>query len=64
MERISLAKALASGDLEPFIAQCEAEGVASALQADFDAILGRVITTPLQEGQTSRSRARGGSHGK
>lgn len=63
MERISLADALASGDLEPFIAQAEAEGVGPADRAQFEALLGRV-TAPQPEGQTSRSRGHGSTRGK
>lgn len=63
MERISLADALASGDLEPFIQQAELEGLAADRDA-FEGLLGSVITTPPQEGQTSRSRVRGSKRGK
>ena len=63
MERLSLADALASDRLEDFIAQAEADGIGPADRAQFDALMGRV-TAPLPEGQTSRSRARGGSRGK
>ena len=63
MERISLADALASGDLEPFIKQAEADGIGPADRSDFEAMVGR-ITAPQLEGQTSRSRGRGSSRGK
>lgn len=61
--RISLADALASGDLEPFIRQEEAEG-SIADGADFERRLGALIKAPQPAGRTSRSRARGGSRGK
>lgn len=63
MDRLSLADALASGDLEPFIRQAEAEGVGPADRSEFEAMVGR-ITAPQPEDRTSRSRARGGSRGK
>jgi hypothetical protein len=52
MDRISLADALASGDLEPFITQAEQEGVGPIDRAMFEGVLGRVIAPP-PEGQTS-----------
>ena len=61
--RITLASAMVSGDLEPFIAQAEADGTGPADRSQFDAMLGRV-TMPLPEGQTSRSRAGGSKRGK
>lgn len=63
MERLSLAEALASGRLEDFIAQAEADGIGPADRAEFDALVGRV-TAPLPEGQTSRSPVRGSKRGK
>ena len=57
---ISLAEALATGRLEAFTEQAESEGIGPADRAQFEAMVGR-ITTPRQEGRTSRSRARGGS---
>jgi hypothetical protein len=63
MKRTTLAEALASGDLEPFIAQAEADGIGPASGGAFDALVGRV-TAPQPEGQTSRSPVRGGSRGK
>ena len=63
MSRLSLSDALASGALEDFIAQAEADGIGPADRAQFEAIVGRV-TAPQPSNQTSRSRARGGSHGK
>lgn len=60
---ITLADALAEGRLDEFIAQAEAEGVGPADRAQYDRLMGRV-TAPQPEGQTSRSRDRGGSRGK
>lgn len=62
MRRITLADALISGDLEPFIRQAEAEGIGPADRSQFDAMVGR-ITAPLPEDQTSRSPVGGGSRG-
>ena len=62
VERVTLSDAIASGDLEPFIRQAEAEGV-GVDRDDFEARLGRLIKAPPQEDRTSRSRARGGSRG-
>jgi len=60
---ISLAAALASGELEGFIKQEEAEGrVADA--GEFERRLGALIKAPQPAGRTSRSRARGGSRGE
>lgn len=61
---LTLQEALKSNRLEDFIAQAEAEGVAAALQAEFDDLVGRVVRVPQQEGQTSRSPARGSKRGK
>jgi hypothetical protein len=63
MERISLADALASGDLESFIQQEEAAGRVADREA-FERRLGALIKAPQPSGQTSRSRARGGSRGR
>lgn len=63
MERLSLAVALASGRLDDFAAQAEADGIGPADRAQFDALVERV-TAPLPEGQTSRSPARGSKRGK
>lgn len=54
MERLTLSEALASGRLDQFAAQAEADGVGPADRAQFDKLVGRV-TAPLPEGQTSRS---------
>ena len=63
MDRLSLADALASGRLDDFISQAEADGIGPADRAQFEAMVGHV-TTPRPKDQTSRSRARGGSRGK
>lgn len=63
VERVTLSEALASGDLEPFIRQAEADGL-HASRADFDEGLTRLIKAPRPLGRTSRSPARDGSHGK
>lgn len=60
---LSLSEALAKGRLDDFIAQAEAEGVGPADRTQFEAMVGGV-TAPQPAGQTSRSRARGGSRGK
>lgn len=62
--RVTLSAALASGDLEAFILQAEADGIGEADARRFEAGLGRLIKAPLREGQTSRSLAPGGSRGK
>lgn len=64
MTHISLATALASGDLEPFIAQAEADGIGPADRAQFDGLLGRVIKAPQPVDQTSRLRGSGCSREK
>jgi hypothetical protein len=63
MDYLPLNKALKTGQLEEFIAQAEAEGVADANAAEFDSRLGALIKAPPPKGRTSRSRARGGSRG-
>ena len=63
MERLSLAVALASGRLDDFAKQAEADGIGPADRSQFDALVGRV-TAPLPEGQTSRLPGRGSSPGK
>ena len=63
MTRLTLADALASGSLEPFIRQSEADGVGPADRGQFEALLG-LVTEPQQAGQTSRSPGSGCSRGK
>lgn len=60
---LTLAEALKTGRLSDFAAQAEAAGIGPADHAQFETLMGRV-TAPLPEGQTSRSRGRGGSRGK
>jgi hypothetical protein len=60
---ISLADALASGDLEAFIQQEEAEG-RHVDRAEFERRLGGLIKAPAPERRTSRSPSRGGSRGR
>ena len=59
----TLAEALASGDLEAFIRQVEAEGIGPANREAFEALLGGVIKERPQEDQTSRSRGPGSKRG-
>lgn len=54
MDRLSLADALASGRLDQFATQAEADGIGPADRAQFDKMVERV-TAPLPEDQTSRS---------
>jgi hypothetical protein len=61
---ISLSEALRTNRLEEFIAQCEADGMATAAQAEFDEAVRRVATQPRPEDRTSRFRRLGGSTGK
>lgn len=61
--RLTLSEALASGRLDDFVAQAEAEGIGPANRAQFEAMVGRV-TAPQPEGRTSRSPARGSKRGK
>ena len=63
MGNLTLSEALKAGKLAEFAAQAEAEGIGPADCSQFDALVGRV-TAPPQEGQTSRSPARGSSRGK
>ncbi len=49
---ITLSEALASGQLEAFISQAEAEGIGPADRAQFEKMVRRV-TAPQQEDQTS-----------
>ena len=59
---MTLAEALASGRLDKFAAQAEADGIGPADRSQFDALVGRV-TAPLPEGQTSHSLVRGSKRG-
>jgi len=63
MSRLSLADALASGRLDDFAAQAEADGIGLADRAQFEALVGR-LTAPQPEGRTSRSRGGGSKRGK
>ena len=58
MERTTLAQAIASGDLEAFIRQAEADGFREADCQIFDAGLAR-ITAPQPSGRTYHSRGYG-----
>lgn len=60
---MTLAEAIASGDLESFIRQAEDQGIGPADPSLFGKIVERV-TAPLPSGQTSRLPARGGLRGK
>lgn len=53
MNQLSLADALASGRLEDFAAQVEAQGIGPADRAQFEKMVERV-TAPQPEGQTFR----------
>jgi len=55
---IKLNQALASGDLESFIRQEEAEG-RMVDRAEFERRLGALVKAPRPEGRTSRSRVWG-----
>lgn len=61
--RLLLGEALASGRLADFVEQAEAEGIGPADRAQFEELVG-LITAPLQEDQTSRSRGGGSKRGK
>ena len=61
--RLTLADALASGDLELFIQQEEAAG-RPVNREEFERRLGALIKAPRPEDRTSRSPSRGGSRGK
>lgn len=61
---LTLKEALETNQLRNFVAQAEAAGVEAASQAEFDEIVKRVVKAPPPQGQTSGSRARGGSSGK
>lgn len=60
---MTLAEALATGRLEEFAAQAEADGIGPADLAQFEALVGRV-TAPQPAGRTSRSRGGGSKRGK
>lgn len=64
MERLTLADALASNDLESFIRQAEAEGVGPGDPGEFERRIAATVKAPPPEDRTSRSGARGGSPGK
>lgn len=64
MERISLADALVSGDLELFIQQAERDGFGVADRDAFNAMLIEASKERPQEGQTSRLPGSGCSRGK
>lgn len=61
---LTLQEAIKFNRLDDFIAQSEAEGVASASEAEFDKMVKRVVKARPPQGRTSGSRARGGSRGK
>ena len=61
--RLTLSEALASGRLDEFAAQAEADGVGPADRAQFEALVG-TLTAPQPEDQTSRSRGDGSKRGK
>lgn len=61
---LTLQEALKTNRLDDFIAQSEAAGVAAAKSDDFDRVVKRVVKALPPRGQTSGSRARGGSNGK
>lgn len=61
--RLTLSEALASGRLDEFVSQAEAEGIGPADRAQFDAMVGHV-TAPQPEGRTSRSPGPGSKRGK
>ena len=63
MNKLTLAKAIASDRLEEFAAQAEADGVGPVDRTMFDALIGRV-TEPQPEDQTSRSHGGGLKRGK
>lgn len=61
---LSLADALATGRLDEFVDQAEAEGVGPADRTQFDALVREASKERPPADQTSRSRARGSSRGK
>lgn len=62
--QLTLNEAIRLDRLADFIAQAEAEGVAAADASEFEVGLAKLIKAPLPADQTSRSRARGSTHGK
>ncbi len=52
MKRVTLAEALASGDLEPFIRQAEADGVGPADETAFEKAIEALVTAPQPEDRT------------
>lgn len=64
MERLSLASALASGRLDDFVAQAEADGIGPAGLGQFDILVFEASKERPQEDRTSRSRGPGSSRGK
>lgn len=63
MTELSLADALASGRLEDFIVQAEADGIGPADRVQFEAVVG-TLTAPQPADQTSRSPAPGSKREK
>lgn len=61
---ISLSEALKIGRLQDFIAQNEGLEVSPVSKRQFDAVVKKAVKVPPPQGQTSGSRARGGSSGK
>lgn len=58
---LSLREAMESGQLQEFIAQEEARGVATIDEAEFENTASSVIRTPLPDDQTSCSLRHDGS---
>ncbi len=56
--RLTLSEALASGRLDEFAAQAEADGVGPADRTQFEALVG-TLTAPQPEDQTSHLRGDG-----
>ena len=52
---------MAENRLEEFVQQEEARGVGSAMEADFDAVVRRIVRKPGLSDQTSGSAPNGGS---
>lgn len=62
--RLTLKNAIESDRLGDFIAQAEADGIGPAAEADVQAVLCRVITSPSRSSPASRSPRRDGSREK